>query len=151
MSLIRAIIDTNLFVSGVIKPLNTPARVLHAWQRGEFVLVTCTLQRDEVVEVLQRPYIAEKYSVSTAAIDAIVARLMTESEVVAPAEVPAGWLRDPDDEFLVGAAIAGLCDVIVTGDHDLHAVAGDPELNGIAVASASEFLRALGQGTATGR
>lgn len=39
--------------------------------------------------------------------------------IVEPLPLPVPVCRDPDDDLVLGTALAGRCDVIVTGDRDL--------------------------------
>ena len=45
--------------------------------------------------------------------------LRTRLEVVEPVALEVAMSRDPDDDVVLGTAIAGRCDAIVTGDKDL--------------------------------
>lgn len=54
--------------------------------------------------------------------DEIVAFVRESSEVVEPAHVPGSACRDPDDLPVLGTAVAGRADLLVTGDQDLLAV-----------------------------
>ena len=51
-----------------------------------------------------------------------------------------GVCRDPDDDYLLGCAVAGAADYLVTGDEDLLAVG---RYQGLAIVTAREFLAIL--------
>lgn len=59
----RAVLDTNVFVSGLISPKGPPAGVLQALQSRRFTLVTSPPINEEIIEVLNRPYIRNRYSI----------------------------------------------------------------------------------------
>jgi putative PIN family toxin of toxin-antitoxin system len=111
---LRVVVDTNVWVSGLILPESTPGRVLAAAQRGDFELVVSWSLVEEIADVLSRPKL-ERYEIS----EGLIASLL---QFVAPAlptielEVE---LRDPDDAHVVEAAISGAADAIVTGDRGL--------------------------------
>jgi len=54
--------------------------------------------------------------------DAVVATLRANSEIVKPAAVPPGAVRNKDALPVLGAAISGSKVCIVTGDHELLAL-----------------------------
>ncbi len=60
-----------------------------------------------------------KFKMGVGRIDEIMAFLRTECELVEPATVPVDACRDPDDLMVLGTALAGHADCIVTGDRDL--------------------------------
>ncbi len=51
--------------------------------------------------------------------DQTVTLLRSRFEVVEPVALGSQMCRDPDDDVVLGTAVAGRCDVIVTGDKDL--------------------------------
>ena len=44
--MIRAVVDTNTLISGIISPLGASAQIVRCWQRGDFLLVTSPALRD---------------------------------------------------------------------------------------------------------
>jgi putative PIN family toxin of toxin-antitoxin system len=56
---------------------------------------------------------------SAAQLDRTVRLLRTRFEVVEPVALEHPVSRDPADDVVLGTAIAGQCDAIVTGDRDL--------------------------------
>lgn len=63
---VRAVVDTNVWVSALINPSGAPAEVLTAYRAGAFTLVTSEEMLAEVGEVLARPRIARKYGIEAA-------------------------------------------------------------------------------------
>lgn len=51
--------------------------------------------------------------------DEVVEFVREHAEVVSPAKVPPGACRDPQDLPVLGTAVAGRADLLVTGDRDL--------------------------------
>ena len=64
-----------------------------------------------------------KFKATKRRADAVVATLRANSEIVKPAAVPHGMVRDKDDLPVLGTAISGSAACIVTGDHELQALA----------------------------
>ena len=77
-------------------------------------MVRCTL----LVDVLERPHIMEarvKRGLTRLPVDETVQAF----RVVVPAPVHPPVCRDPDDDDILGCAVAAKADCIVTGDADL--------------------------------
>ena len=111
---LRVVVDTNVWISGLIDPDGVPGQVLQAVSDRRVEPIVTWELADELSRVLRRPKL-ERYRISQAniaAVLALVAPLLPTVELdVAP--------RDPDDAPVVAAAIDGGADAIVTGDADL--------------------------------
>lgn len=144
---LRAVLDTNVWVSGLAFPDGAPGRILAAVRRGSVQAVASWDLAAEIAEVLRRPRIQALGVTERDVEDALV--------LLAPAlpdvEVSVS-LRDPDDVPVVAAAVAGAAEAIVTGDRDLL---DDSELRdwlalrGIAVLDPAEALVRLSGGATT--
>ena len=66
-----------------------------------------------------RLHLTRAFRVPARQADEIAAFVRELSEVVSPARVIALACRDPDDLPVLGTAVAGRADVLVTGDRDL--------------------------------
>ncbi len=111
--MIRAVLDTNTIVSGAGWG-GAPGAVLDAALAGRFDIVTSPALLAELRRVLTYPKLQAVFSEA----DDIVDLLALTSIVVEPTE-SVDLVRDPDDNRLIEAALAGDADVIVTGDDDL--------------------------------
>jgi putative PIN family toxin of toxin-antitoxin system len=88
--------------------------VLDAVRRGDLEPVMSWELAREIVEVLRRPEI-RRYGITEADVDdvlAVLGPLLPEVDVAVE-------IRDPDDAVVVGAALAGAAEAIVSGDRDL--------------------------------
>ena len=88
--------------------------MLDAVRRGDIEPVVSWELARELAEVLRRPKI-RRYGMTEADIDdvfAVVGPLLPDVDVAVE-------IRDPDDAVVVGAALAGAAEVIVSGDRDL--------------------------------
>ena len=90
--------------------------------------------RDELIRVLRR-----KRLLSPAAIAAISA-FSDLCEMVKPVALPKRICRDPDDDTVLGTALAGRADLIVTGDDDLLVL---KTFSGIRIFSPRQVLQIL--------
>jgi predicted nucleic acid-binding protein len=61
---LRVVVDTNLFVSGLIVKLGLPYQLLNHWRQGSFTLLISEEQREEIAIVLDRPAIAHQYDIT---------------------------------------------------------------------------------------
>jgi uncharacterized protein len=61
----RVVIDTNVWVSALIKPSGAPAAVVNAFVAGHFQLVVSQPLIDELLEVLARPRIGRRYGITS--------------------------------------------------------------------------------------
>ncbi|MFH1474319.1 MAG: putative toxin-antitoxin system toxin component, PIN family [Chloroflexota bacterium] len=110
----RAVVDTNAWASGLIIPGGTPGRILDAVRRGDLEPVASWEVARELVEVLRRPEI-RRYGVTEADVDDVIAVL---GPLLPDVDVEVE-IHNPDDAVVVGAALAGAAEVIVSGDRDL--------------------------------
>jgi hypothetical protein len=109
----RAVLDTNILVSALLSQLGRPAAIYRAWQEGQFTLLTCTGQLDELRATLRKPAIAERIKPHKAG------RLVNELKELAETVGPLPRVErspDPTDDFLLALSEAGNADYLVTGD-----------------------------------
>ncbi|MBI4491171.1 MAG: putative toxin-antitoxin system toxin component, PIN family [Chloroflexi bacterium] len=143
--LMRAVVDTNVWISAVLNPAGPPAAVRAALQQRRYVLVTSEPLLAEVAMVLTRPRFARRYGVTPADVSDLVGLLRERADVVTvTGAVP--LCRDPSDDMLIETALNGRADTLVTRDDDLK---GAPDVaailgeRGVAVLTVRRFLAAL--------
>lgn len=110
----RAVVDTNVWVSGLINPDGPPGQVLRALRNRRFQPVATWALAEELANTLRRPKLA-RYGFTDEDIEDVLSLLApflptVEVEVL---------IRDPDDAPVVAAALTGHAEIIVTGDKDL--------------------------------
>jgi uncharacterized protein len=121
----RAVLDTNVLVSGLISPAGPSARLLVELRAGALELVVSPTLLAELREVLGRAKF-RRY-VSEPEIDVYVELIRRESIVLddpPPSSEPLGV--DPDDEYLIDLARDARVHALISGDAHLldlrHAV-----------------------------
>lgn len=139
----RAVIDTNLFISAAINRRGQPHELLLAWRSRAFILIISEEQQAELADVISRPAIAEKYSVSNRERTALLRRINRRATKTNPAQHIPLVIRDVKDEKILAAALGGNADYLVTGDNDLLVLRNSPELGNLKIVTASEFLQVL--------
>jgi predicted nucleic acid-binding protein len=56
----RVVLDTNILGSSLLVQQEHPAAIYRAWQEGDFTLLVCAEQLDELLATLHRPAIAAR-------------------------------------------------------------------------------------------
>ena len=123
--MLRVLVDTNIFVSGVISGGN-PGIIIHSWKSNVFTLVTSIFLISELTTVLLRPKIQEYFGVTEYTINEILTRIYSVADILknVPVEAMGTRVRDPNDTHIIAAALAGKVDYLVTGDADLLVLDG---------------------------
>jgi uncharacterized protein len=109
----RVVLDTNILVSALLIQTGNPAEIYRAWQEGQFTLLTCAEQLDELRATLRKPAIAELIKPYKAG--GLVNEMKDLAEIVD--ELPrVRRSPDPTDDFLLALCEAGAAGYLVTGD-----------------------------------
>lgn len=82
-----------------------------------------------------REHLAGKFKMPAAAVQEIEQFLREIAEIVVPVKVDSHICRDPDDQMVIGTAVASNADCIITGDKDLLAM----RLKFVAIPTPREF------------
>lgn len=140
------LVDTNVWISALINPRGSPARLKNAWLNGDFEIVVSMALLDEIADVLSRPRIRDKYHLKTEDIKEFL-RLIAEKSITVTTTGTLHLCRDPDDDLMLETALNGGAKFAVSRDDDLKR---DQELiarmleQGIEVLSVQHFLERLG-------
>ncbi|RMF27454.1 MAG: putative toxin-antitoxin system toxin component, PIN family [Chloroflexi bacterium] len=137
---IRAVLDTNVLISGLIAVRGIPRRILDAWLEGHFTLVISLYLIEELVYVLSYPRIARRLSLSDEELAVILVALLTKAKVTPGKLRLPGVTRDPKDDAVVACAKEGAADYIVSGDQDLLVLG---EYEGIQIVTPRQFWEVL--------
>jgi uncharacterized protein len=130
---IRAVIDTNVFVSALISPSGNEAAILLAIHQGLIKPVFSAEILEEYAEVLARP----KFGFAPDEIKALIALLRSRGEEVSNPEPLDLALPDPGDEKFVACALSAQAELLVTGDKPHFP---QKACKGVAVVNAAELL-----------
>ena len=132
----RALLDVNVLISGLLARTGAPARLLAKWLEGEFELVVSERLLAELEATLARPKLRRHFDEAEVRGFLELLRSLAES-VEDPAAGPGITSRDPKDDYLIAAAASAHA-TLVTGDAHLL------ELEGlIPVLSPCAFLDSL--------
>lgn len=140
--MIRAVVDTNVLVSGIVsqrlKPPTATAAVVAAWRAGLFELVLSAHIIDEVDRTLRKPYFARRIDDTTRA--RLLVLLRRRSRVVELSTRLTGIATHPEDDLVLSAAVSARADYLVTGDRPLLALGSH---QGVRVVTPRAFLTVL--------
>ena len=114
----RAVIDTGIFVSALIRRRGTIGSILQALRDGRFTAIYTTDILVEIIDVLGRDKIQVKYHIEPEDVSALINLIRLRGELVIPNQTVTAC-RDPKDDKFLEAAQAGQADCIVSGDSDL--------------------------------
>jgi len=114
----RAVIDTGVFVSALIRKQGIIGDVLRALRDGRFTAIYTTDIVVEIIDVLGREKFRAKYHIEPDDITTLVNLIRLRGELVTPIKKLTAC-RDPKDDKFLEAALVAKADCIVSGDADL--------------------------------
>ena len=118
--MLRVVLDTNILVSAVLSRAGTPAQIVDAWQRREFLVISSESAILEVERVLKYLHGTRKYKITEEQIEALLHLLRTDALLVPAESDTAGAIpADPADEVFLAIALDGSAQAIVSGDGHL--------------------------------
>jgi putative PIN family toxin of toxin-antitoxin system len=146
---INAVIDTNVWISALLNPHRHPALLRASFEAGKFQAVISSPLLEELVDVLQRPRIKDKYRIRPEDIEELVVLIEERCKTVTVmGEMTV--CRDKDDNRVIETAVSGGAQYIVTRDDDLkrdETVIDFLAQHGISVVTIGNFLQYLGIST----
>ena len=137
--MLRAVLDTNIVVSGTITRAGHAAQILNAWIEGEFLPVLSPDILAEMRRVLSSPKIRRHQFLTPGQAEDLLALLEATAIVVAGRE-EVQVCRDPSDDKFLAAAVEGKAGYIVSGDPDLITLRA---YRGVTIVSPRQFLALL--------
>lgn len=132
----KLVLDTVVLVRALIQPGGKPGQLVHQW-RGGFSWIVSPEIAAEYREVTSRPRLVRKFT--TFRSRSIVADLLSHAISVTPVSIPA-LCRDPGDDKILTAALAGSADYIVSEDLDLLSMG---ECEGIRIVDTRTMIELL--------
>ena len=138
--MIRAVLDTNVWVSAILTPGNPPAKILEFALIGKIRLIISPGIIREIGQVLQYPKVKKalnKQLITSQEVDDVILKLL-KAAVITPGEILAeGVSDDPADDMIIACALEGRADFIISGDHHLTDLIN---YQGIKIVAPSTFL-----------
>jgi putative PIN family toxin of toxin-antitoxin system len=133
---VRAVLDPNVVISGLLSPKGAPAQLLSSWQRGHFEVIVSPKLLEELRRALAYPKLRRRITAEDAEAAGrwLSAGATHAEDPTDPAPVRSS---DPDDDYLIALAAAHRA-AVVSGDRHLLVLSGK-----IPVYSAREFIDLL--------
>ncbi len=141
----RVVLDVNVLVSAIGWE-GPPSEVLLACRQGRLQIFLTTEILDELARVLAYPKLARL--ARHADLPVILAWLYRPEHLVVPTRTITVIEKDPADNRILEAAVAGRAEAIVSGDDDLL---GLGQFEGIPIVTAAAFLDRLAGAPPEGR
>ncbi|MGA2987873.1 MAG: putative toxin-antitoxin system toxin component, PIN family [Terriglobia bacterium] len=134
----RLILDTNILLSALLSPLGAPAKLLDAWERKAFTMVTSEALIAEFRDVAGRPFFRARLRPS--AVELLATELQDFSFYCR--DLPSGPVApDPKDSYLLAMAQASQADFLVTSDRELLSLKRHGSTRIVTPAAMIELLR----------
>lgn len=128
----RAILDTNVFISGIFFS-GPPSQILKAWANKKFQLVLSQPKLDEYQRVSEE--LSSKFS--SIDISQILDFVMIHELFVDTRDISITVCDDPDDDKFIECALAGKCEIIISGNKHLLKLS---KYRGVAILALRDFV-----------
>lgn len=138
----RAVLDTNVFISGIKSQTTPPGQIIDAWRAQQFVLVTSPQLLAEIQEVLLRPSILQLLHKTPSEVVSFIQTLNQKTYVTEGSLEITVLKDDPDDNMILACAEEGVATHLVTGNKKHFPFT---DYKGIQIVSPKEFLSVLGK------
>ncbi len=136
--MIRIVLDTNLFVSALLKPGSNPDIILHLVKDEKVLLLMSGSICLEIDRVLTYPKIRKRLIASDEELKNFV-QLLSTVAIITPDTLNLPPLdADPDDTKYLVCAVEGHADFIISGDHHLTDLV---MYRGIRIVTPGDFIR----------
>jgi uncharacterized protein len=135
--MMRVVIDTNIFISGIFWRGNYCSRIIGAWRAGKILLVSSLEMVQELTDTI-RDF---KIEMPEEMIQEWRTMIVENSMMVVPSQKLDIVKNDPDDNKFFEAAVAGKAEYIVSQDKK-HVLA-IPEFRGVKTIHPEEFVRLI--------
>lgn len=109
----RVVTDTNVLFAAFVSTQGTCAQLLEVLLEGHTLVLSSHILSE------LREHLVGKRRLNSVLVDEQIAFLESSAVMVNPSAVPADTISDPDDLPVLGTAIAGQADCLVTGDKEL--------------------------------
>lgn len=138
--MIRIVLDTNLFVSALLKSGSNPDSIIQLVRDEKVLLLISDSICNEISRVLAYPKIRKRLAVSDEELGNFLQLLGTVA-IITPGTLNLPPLAaDPDDKKYLVCAVEGHADFIVSGDHHLTDLV---MYRGIRIVTPTDFLQAI--------
>ena len=138
--MIRAVLDTNVWVSAILTPGNPPAKILEFALTGKMRLLVSPGIIREIGQVLKYPKVKKalkKHRITSQEVDDVILKLLKAALITPGGILAEGVSDDPADDMIIACALEGRADFIISGDRHLTDLKNH---QGIKIDAPSTFL-----------
>jgi len=128
---VKIVLDTNVLIAAFISPSGRSHELLE--RCATFHVIVCS---EFILEEL-RDKLVNKFKRDSPDVESAIDLLRTRIQLVVPTSLEQPISRDPKDDPILGTAIAGEAEQIITGDKDLLSL---ESYLGIKIVKPGEFL-----------
>ncbi len=142
---IRAIIDTNVWISSFINRKGFPSKLKNYFINSQFESIISIPLIEEISEVIRRPRIQHKYKIKELEINQFI-EILTATSIKIGLKNNIHLCRDKKDNFILETAINGKANFIVTRDDDIKRdmdLIKNLKKYNIKILTVSQFLKIL--------
>ncbi len=139
--MIRIVIDTNVFLSGILTPNRAPAQLLELVLSGKIKLAISPQIIHEIQRVIKYPGIIKlmkKRKIASEELEKAIFRMLRVSYITPGVVEIQGVAAGPADDMFLACALESQAEYIVSGDHHLTDL---KEYQGIRIVPPAEFIR----------
>ena len=139
--MIRAVLDTNVLVSGfasVAQTTSTPAELIRRWRFRRYSLIVSEPILYELEHTLRNEYFQQRLTPRD--VDDALKLLGSEAIHIHLGLTVARVASHPEDDLILATAVSGDVDYLVTGDRALQALGS---YQGVQIVSPRHFLGVL--------
>ena len=117
----RVILDTNIWISGLLLPKSIAGNIIQAWQQAKYELVTSQPILDEIKQVLTYPKIQKRIRWNETKIEQyiLLIKLLSNFVILPETDLVQADVRDLKDKPILATLVHSQGDYLVTGDQDL--------------------------------
>lgn len=138
--MIRAVLDTNQFVSALLSRKGIQGRILTLWQAGLFQMAVSPAIIEEIARVLTSPKISLKYGIRAKQVVDLI-HMVSHEALIVPGKTPVDVIKeDRSDNAILACALEAEAHVIVSGDAHLLQLTS---FKGIPIITGRRFLELI--------
>jgi putative PIN family toxin of toxin-antitoxin system len=115
---VRAIIDTNVFIAGLLWR-GSPHVLLEHARAGTLAVISSSTLIAELEDVLGRAKFAAILSKTSTSLERTIAEVRQLAELIDPPPLERPVCRDSTDDHVLALALSANADMVVSGDDDL--------------------------------
>ena len=135
---LKAVIDTNLFISGLFGRETLSSKIQDLWINQEFELVTSIEIIKEISHVLNYPRIKERFNPKEETVRRFFRLLFRKAIITKDTYKTDRIVDDPTDNKFLACALEGKADYIITRDAHLSTI---KHFHGIQIVDAQVFFK----------